>query len=119
MYYPNYNPFYMRRTNNYYAHTNTEQKKDTVPPSDTIPFSSYTPNNNEEKPHTDKTSNNTLLSFKDNKINILGFEFETDDLIILVLILLLFRDFNENFILIIILGLILLNVNLSDIINLF
>ena len=99
-------------------------KKDTVPSNDdTISFKDFYPNNTSESITTieEPTSKNKsrLFSFDHDKISILGFDLEIDDLIILVLIVLLLRDYRENYALIIILGLILLNINLSDILNLF
>ncbi|MBO5477893.1 MAG: hypothetical protein J6A15_09100 [Clostridia bacterium] len=138
MYYTNYNPFFMPNRNynyqrNAYIHNIAEinkssniQKKNTVPSNDdTISFQNFYPNNdsNSSEKHEEPTLKNNhksrLFSFDCDKISILGFDLEIDDLIILAIIILLLRDYNENYALIIILGLILLNVNLSDVFNLF
>ena len=58
-------------------------------------------------------------SSRSNSFNLFGIELEIDDLIIIAIICLLFLDFNKNYTLIIILGLILLNTNLGDLLNLF
>lgn len=132
MYYPNYNPFYMHNRNYYnrsFVQPNVniqEIKKDTAPSNDdTISFKDFCPNNTSESAtkiedlNSKVKSNNRFFSFDKDKISILGFDLEIDDLIILALIILLLRDYHENYPLIIILGLILLNINLSDILNLF
>lgn len=141
MYYYNYNPFYMRNRNYYYNRNmqnipeNVEsEKKDTESQqSDTISFQKFYNNNanpncdntineSEEKIHTNnstKKRNNKFISFDRTQINLLGFTFEIDDLIIIGIIILLLLESDENYALIIILGLILLNVNLSDILNIF
>lgn len=113
MFYPNYYPYHMNtsyRNNNYYSNyvqPQGDEKKDTVSENtDTIPFK---PIENTKKPNVEKG----------NKFNILGFSFEIDDLIIVGIIILLFLESDKNYALIIILGLILLNVNLSDILNIF
>ena len=114
------------------------EKKDIEPPqSDTISFQKFYNNNtsqnkeidssnineNEDNIHTNnyttRQRNNKFISFDKNEINILGFSFEIDDLIIIGIIILLLLESEENYALIIILGLILLNVNLSDILNIF
>lgn len=104
MYYPNYNPFYMNR--NYYNRQYQNIKKDTVPNFDTIPFSNYY-----NKTESKKDSKDIISSLFSN--------FETDDLIIIGIILLLSKDINENLTLIIILGMILFNFNIKDILNFF
>lgn len=129
MYYPNYNPFYMHNRNYFYHHNNAvqnstaiieNQKKDTESSNDdTISFKDFYPNNVHEPKVDTSTKKSRLFSIDHDKISILGFDLEIDDLIILALIVLLLRDFNENYALIIILGLILLNINLSDILNIF
>ena len=131
MYYSNYNPFF---NPNYYFRRSTpnivnEEKKDTeTHESDTISFQDFYPNNipnsnfsnsDEKTTESSSKSKNRFFSFDKEKINIFGFELEIDDLIILALIFLLLLDSTDNLMLIIVLGLILLNVNLSDILNLF
>ena len=127
MFYPNYNPFYMRSYN--YMHNNiynntasqvkAEPKKDTASQNDTIPFQdfcNYSPKDNQES----DTPKNKLFSIKNNTIHIFGYSIQIDDLILIGLIILLFMDTEENnMALIIILGLMLLNINLGDILNLF
>lgn len=146
MYYPNYNPFYMQNRNYMYKRNfpntipNFEkidyEKKDIEESSnDTISFQDFYQNNNPPKDTEsnkipiENTNNETFsniqknknrfFSFDKNQINILGFSLEIDDLIIIGLILLLLLESDKNYSLIIILGLILLNINLGDIINLF
>ena len=128
MYYYNYNPFYMRNRNYYYNRNmqniseNVEsEKKDTESQqSDTISFQKFYNNNanpncdntineSEEKIHTNnstKKRNNKFISFDRTQINLLGFTFEIDDLIIIGIIILLLLESDENYALIIILGLI-------------
>lgn len=149
MYYPNYNPFYMHNRNYVYPRSipNTlvksneiiNEKKDIEPHnSDTISFQDFYPSNtiisnsnsstnnnnkNNENTNTAQENNsqkkNRFFSLEKNKISILGFSFEIDDLIIIGLIILLLLESDENLMLIIVLGLILLNINLNDIIKLF
>lgn len=89
-------------------------------PNNTIPFK--TNNNNshtvESNEHNKNEEKNDESSSRSNSLNLLGIELEIDDLIIVAIICLLFLDFNKNYTLIIILGLILLNTNLSDLLNL-
>ena len=146
MYYSNYNPFYIR--NRHYYNRNiyntyspntlnnnekNEEKKDTgSPQNDTISFQKFYNNNvdqnnndntyhNEDNKNYSSTNkrNSRFISFDKTQINILGFSFEIDDLIIIGIIILLLLESDENYALIIILGLILLNINLSDILNIF
>lgn len=129
MFYQNYYPY---RYNNYNKNiyynpnitpnTNTEKKDIESPKSETIPFKDF--QNNENNNTIDNATNNTettnnTQTRKQNGFNILGFSFEIDDLILIGLIILLFLESDKNYALIIILGLILLNVNLSDILNIF
>lgn len=122
MFYQNYYP-YNRNYNNYnnfythYAQVKKEEendiKKDTVSTNtETIPFKDF-------KINEDKQTINTPNIEKRSGFNILGISFEIDDLIIIGVIILLFLESDKNYALIIILGLILLNVNLSDILNIF
>lgn len=113
MYYPNYNPYYVH---NYYTNNNT--KKDTVPKDNgtiSFPKTDNTKNNKSEEKDKDKK----LFSFDKDNVTLLGFTMQTDDLIILALICLLFIESDENYALIIILFLILTNTNLSDILSIF
>lgn len=80
-------------------------------PNNTIPFKN---DKVDEEKKTEEHSSSPSRSF-----NILGTELEIDDLLIVAIICLLFLDFEKNYILVIILGLILLNVNLGDLLNLF
>ena len=91
------------------------KKKDTESPkSETIPFQDF----KQPVQNTANTSQNCTTE-NTRSINILGISLEIDDLIIIGLIILLFLESDKNYALIIILGLILLNVNLSDILNIF
>lgn len=117
MYYPNYynygysrRPMYsMYKHQNSYAQNivnnveNSESKSSFSTDNSTIKFNDYCDNKKE----------------KQNNLNMLGFSIEIDDLIILALIFLLFQDSKNNLSLIIILGLMLFNVNLGDILNFF
>lgn len=124
MFYPNYYPYmnYNFRKNNFSLNNtqnycNNNEKKDITPPeSETIPFQNYTKCDTKEN---DAFSDNSIPQDRTKKINILGFSLEIDDLIIIGLIILLFLESDKNYALIIILGLILLNVNLNDILNIF
>lgn len=127
MFYPNFNPFFMQNRNynmynnsNVYA-TNLDEKKDTVSTNnDTISFQDFYDASKTESNHSKETkSKNRLFSFDKKQINLLGFTFEIDDLIIIGLIILLLLESDENYAIIIILGLILLNINLDDIFNFF
>jgi hypothetical protein len=118
MFYPNYYPHnfnynYNYNKNNYYPNPNfnlSEEKKDIdSSEKETIRFKDFNSNENTQSSKIEKQ----------NKLNILGFSFEIDDLIIIGLIILLFLESDKNYALIIILGLILLNVNLNDILNIF
>lgn len=134
MYYPNFNPYYVH---NYYPNAmnsfnnlkkesinkdidkgkNEEIKKDTVPNNNgTISFPNS--NNNKTNIHNEDTKSR-LFSFDKENITILGYTIQIDDLIILALIFLLFLESDENYALIIILFLILINTNLSDILSIF
>lgn len=118
MFFNNYYPYYNNQNyhrnyyNNYRPNFNNNidsQKKDTEPENtDTIPFKNFEPN---ETPNTSQD--------RSNKFNLFGFSFEIDDLILIGLIILLFLESDKNYALIIILGLILLNVNLGDILKIF
>lgn len=146
MYYPNYNPFYIQNRNYMYKRNypntipnfnniNNNQVKDiehNMNNNDTISFQNFyqniTPTNNSDKNPNNTECNisdnipksqNRFFSFNKNEISILGFSFQIDDLIIIGLIFLLLLESDKNYPLIIILGLILLNINLGDIINLF
>lgn len=136
MFYPNYYPYNMNYNCNYnYKHNNYNkgnninfnpnyynsynEKKDTdSPKSETIPFKDYQ-QNNENCKDCNSNNNENINVEKIKKINLFGFSLEIDDLIIIGLIILLFLESDKNYALIIILGLILLNVNLSDILNIF
>ncbi len=127
MFYPNFNPFFMQNRNysmynnsNVYA-TNLDEKKDTVSTNnDTISFQDFYDTSKTESNHSKETkSKSRLFSFDKKQINLLGFTFEIDDLIIIGLIILLLLESDENYAIIIILGLILLNINLDDIFNFF
>lgn len=104
--------------NNYSSNLNipNNQKKD-IDSNETIPFKDYT--NCESSSSNSNTNINTTSAEKQNKFSIFGLSFEIDDLILIGLIILLFLESDKNYALIIILGLILLNVNLSDILNIF
>lgn len=78
--------------------------------NNTIPFKNNTDAVQEPPKEEEKT--------RSKSINILGMNFDIDDLIIIAIICLLFMDLEKNYTLVIILGLILLNVNLNDLFNL-
>ena len=121
MFYQNYYPYninynYKRNNyNNFVQPVSNSEKKDTESPkSETIPFQDF----KQPVQNTANTSQNCTTE-NTRSINILGISLEIDDLIIIGLIILLFLESDKNYGLIIILGLILLNVNLSDILNIF
>lgn len=102
--------------NQYNSNFNSQnnQKKDIDSnKTETIPFKDYT--------NCENNSNSNIQNNTDSqsKFSILGLSFEIDDLILIGLIILLFLESDKNYALIIILGLILLNVNLGDILNIF
>ena len=125
--------FYPYRYNNYNSYNNVNyynpnsnyaniEKKDTVSQeNETIPFKDFQndENNNSVNNNIKNDEINNAQSRKQSGFNILGFSFEIDDLIFIGLIILLFLESDKNYALIIILGLILLNVNLSDVLNIF
>lgn len=136
-YYRNY------RYNNYYRYNNNfiptyyPNKDYSVDSSDNSDFSSTVEKNekediinieNQEKKeeeqnlHSDTSSKKQFrlgpLSVNDNSINILGLNIAIDDLIIIGLIILLLFQSETDYIIIIILGLILLNIDFSSL-NLF
>ncbi len=77
-------------------------------------------NNNQKKEEETFNSSSNIhfrigpFTFSDNSINIFGINIAMDDLIIIVLIVLLLFQSDTDYILIIILGLILLNINFSN-----
>lgn len=131
MYYSNYYPYsYRNRIFNmnkrsYSANTQIPQKDIVSNNIDTIPFQDfYNASDNDNAQLNDESSinSNEESSSEKNKgfcINIFGISLELDDLIIIALIFLLFQDTENNLVLIIILGMMLLNINLSDLLNIF
>ena len=89
--------------------------------NNTIPFKvgSNINNNSNDNTENEVQEEKQEESSRSSGLNLFGIELEIDDLIIIAIICLLFLDFNKNYTLIIILGLILLNTNLSDLLNLF
>lgn len=80
---------------------------------------------NKEEKKVEKQSNRSKESirlgpicFSENTLSLFGFSIALDDLIIIVLIILLLLDSNCDYLLLIVLGLILFNINLGDF-NLF
>jgi len=111
--FPNFPPYsygynYSKNTN--YVHNSGNNTKDTIP---------FKNDNNETNNSSNEDEKPSQEDKKSRGINIFGIDLQIDDLIIIALICLLFLDLDKNYTLIIILGLILLNVNLSDLINLF
>ena len=132
MFYQNYYPYkmnynyknnsYNKSFNNFnqnFYNSNNEKKDTDSPKSETIPFQEYKQCNNKQSFNSSIPNKEPNNSDNAKKFNLLGFSFEIDDLIIIGLIILLFLESDKNYALIIILGLILLNVNLSDILNIF
>ena len=68
-----------------------------------------------------KTEKSKTRFFNSNKqeISIGNITLQTDDLIIIGIIILLFIESEDNMLLIVVLGLLLLNINLGDIFSLF
>ena len=89
--------------------------------NNTIPFKvdSNISNNSSDNAENIVQEEKHEESSRSSGLNLFGIELEIDDLIIIAIICLLFLDFNKNYTLIIILGLILLNTNLGDLLNLF
>ena len=89
-----------------------EKIKDNTTPNKNI--------NNQNDTRTEKESGFRLgpLTIYNDQIDILGFSFAIDDLIIIGLMLIIFLDSDSDFVLLIILGLILFNVSFSSL-NLF
>ncbi len=109
MFYPNFytynrRPYYPNNMYNFNTATKKNVKKDIESNNDTIPFNSDVCEKCQDNSHS---------------LSLFGLNLEVDDLILIGLIILLFMQSDKNYALIIILGLILLNVNLSDILNLF
>ncbi len=109
MFYPNFyaynrRPYYTNNMYNFNTPNKKSVKKDIESNNDTIPFNSDVCEKSQESLHS---------------LSLFGLNLEVDDLILIGLIILLFMQSDKNYALIIILGLILLNVNLGDILNLF
>lgn len=141
----NQNPYYRNyRYNNYYRYNNfiptyypnkdysidTEENLE-VPKQDDLNDYSEDKNLNKETIQNEKKEESNLnsdsskkqfrlgpLSINDSSINILGFSIAIDDLIIIGLIILLLFQSDTDYILLIILGLLLLNIDFSSL-NLF
>lgn len=141
MFYRNYNPYfkdpyknYFFYPSNYYNFYNenlynknyTElsgKQKNTKP--EAIKFdeekNNYTNNNNNNNKDQENNNRNFKigpLNIKNNKICFLGYSFAIDDLIIVALIVFLLIESDCDYMLIIVLGLILLDINFSSL-NLF
>ena len=101
--FPNYNPF----AYNYYRPTANVNK---VHNSDTIPFKA------EEKV---ETKDSVQTSDSSRGIELFGMTLQIDDLLIIAIIILMFLDLDKNYTMIIVLGLILLNFNASELFKLF
>ena len=139
--FPNYYPFYSYSRPNYYSRPNNMQKvetnivensnniskqkndsndkeikKDIV--NDTIPFENYYNSTHNSNTKTDNAKPR-FFNFNKQEISIGNITLQTDDLIIMGIIILLFIESEDNMLLIIVLGLLLLNVNLGDILSLF
>lgn len=128
----NYNNY-----NNYYT-TSTTDTNNNIPNSndefeETIKTDSSNNNNNnnnnsetnqnitsESKPRNEKENGFRIgpLTVSNDQIEIFGFSFAIDDLIIIGLMLIIFLDSESDFILLIILGLMLFNISFSSL-NLF
>lgn len=138
--FPNYYPFYSYPNNSYYNTYNSytkpnttsnvqkdnveeikegadNEKKDIV--NDTIPFENYYNSNHETKAQNSNNTNSRFFNFNKQEISIGNITLQTDDLLIMGIIILLFIESEDNMLLIIVLGLLLLNINLGDILNFF
>lgn len=136
----NVNPYYRNYSyNNYYRYNNfiptyypkkdytVENEEDIDIPEDST-LAKYENNTiNEEKKEEENSNIDSSskkqfrlgpLSVNDDSINILGFSIAIDDLIIIGLIILLLFQSDTDYIIIIILGLLLLNIDFSSL-NLF
>jgi len=137
-----YHPYYMYQKNNmHYPHSNysvynenssqefvennitsdiDNAAKTTETDTDTISFEKFYNNtkNSDSQNNNTKNRKTSFFSLSENSINLFGMNLEFDDLIIIGIILLLLLQSEENYIIILVLGLILLNIDLS-ILNIF
>lgn len=128
LYYRNYpNTFYKNNINMNNSTTSTNcNKNDNITNKSfcnserSVDQISNQESNVESKPGTEKENGFRIgpLTIFNDEIDVLGFSFAIDDLIIIGLILIIFLDSDSDFVLIIILGLMLFNVSLSSL-NLF
>ena len=99
------------------TNNNINEKKDIV--NDTIPFENYLNSNPSNTKNNDKKTKSRFFNFNKQEISFGNITLQTDDLIIMGIIILLFIESEDNMLLIIVLGLLLLNINLDDIFSLF
>lgn len=137
----NYNPYYRYNpysmyninktnstfTNEYKNSTNSNTTIETISENENQNYNNLknNPNLNKENEqenlsHKEKENGFRIgpLTVHNDQIDVLGFSFAIDDLIIIGLMLIIFLDSDSDFILLIILGLILFNVSFSNL-NLF
>lgn len=119
-YNPYYNTYYRRYGHNYnnifnkyynptYSTNKVNVEKENI---NTILNNTQTNQTNDNQ----KESNSRLeqTPIEDDTINLFGFSFAIDDLIILTIIVLLFLQSNKDYALLIVLGLMLFNINFSN-----
>ena len=120
-----YNPYYNTYYRNYNYNTNYNYNPYYYPPTYTTKtykgFSNEktsTVNKNNDIPNNSNTMKKDFklgpLHIGNDRIEILGFSIAIDDLIIIALIILLFLQSDKDYTLLIILGLMLFNVSLSN-----
>ena len=120
-----YNPYYNTYYRNYNYNTNYNYNPYYYPPTYTTKtykgFSNEktsTVNKNNDIPNNSNTTEKDLklgpLHLGNDRIEILGFSIAIDDLIIIALIILLFLQSDKDYTLLIVLGLMLFNVSLSN-----
>lgn len=141
MFYRNYNPYFrypyqnhmfypssyynnMNKENNHFESdfNNVKDEKNTNL-DDKIQEENKSLNQDENKKGEEEENNNRSfkfgpINFCNNRLSIFGFSFALDDLIIVALIVFLLLESDCDYILIIVLGLMLLDINLSSL-NLF
>ena len=120
-----YNPYYNTYYRNYNYNTNYNYNPYYYPPTYTTKtykgFSNEktsTVNKNNDIPNNSNTMEKDFklgpLHIGNDRIEILGFSIAIDDLIIIALIILLFLQSDKDYTLLIVLGLMLFNVSLSN-----
>ena len=118
--YNNYKNYYTASTNNINNSCNKFKEKLKIDSNDNNKSENTQNVNSKIQPRSEKENGFRIgpLTVSNDKIDILGFSFEIDDLIIIGLMLIIFLDSDSDFVLLIILGLMLFNISFSSL-NLF